>query len=168
MNDVMTVVAGSPIMQEVDRETVGSVAARIREELVQQIKDGDKLLRMGRKSTGRNTMVVATDGQLPIVGAPPSAPHQREPHIRIGSVGLTLKQVQVLNAMCLGYSTKDMASMFNLSRKTCESHRTRLFKRLGARNAPHAVYLAVSGGFEPRRTSEMPELEATETEGDEE
>ena len=52
---------------------------------------------------------------------------------------LSLRQQQILDFICDGLSSKQMADCLGLSIKTIEMHRSRLHKRLGTRNAQQVM-----------------------------
>ena len=52
---------------------------------------------------------------------------------------LSLRQQQILDFICDGLSSKQMADCLGLSIKTIEMHRSRLHKRLGTRNAQQVI-----------------------------
>ncbi len=52
---------------------------------------------------------------------------------------LSPRQQQVLDFICDGFSSKQMANHLGLSIKTIEMHRTRLHQRLGTRNAQQVM-----------------------------
>lgn len=54
-------------------------------------------------------------------------------------IGLSPRQQQVLDFICEGFSSKQMASHLGLSIKTIEMHRTRLHQRLGTHNAQQVM-----------------------------
>jgi DNA-binding NarL/FixJ family response regulator len=56
---------------------------------------------------------------------------------------LTSRERDVLTAMADGLPTREIAQALNISTKTVESHKARLFTKLGARNTAHAVTIAV-------------------------
>lgn len=62
---------------------------------------------------------------------------------RRGTVGaaveLTLREMEVLNAMADGLSTKATARMLGVAVKTVENHKTRVFAKLGVRNQAQLI-----------------------------
>jgi DNA-binding CsgD family transcriptional regulator len=59
-------------------------------------------------------------------------------------VTLSHRQTQILDFICDGLSSKQMADRLGLSIKTIEMHRTRLHGRLGTRNAQQVIRYAGS------------------------
>ena len=56
---------------------------------------------------------------------------------------LTPRELEVLVALAEGLTTKAIASRLGVAMKTVESHKVRLFDKLGARTQAHAVSIAV-------------------------
>ena len=52
---------------------------------------------------------------------------------------LTVREMEVLNAMADGLSTKAAARLLGIAVKTVESHRTRVFAKLGVRSQAQLV-----------------------------
>lgn len=60
---------------------------------------------------------------------------------------LTPRETQVLHLISDGRTTEEMACLLSMSIKTAEAHRTRLYRKLEAKNAPHAVRIALRQGL---------------------
>jgi DNA-binding NarL/FixJ family response regulator len=60
---------------------------------------------------------------------------------------LTTRQREILQLIAEGRSTKEIAQRLNLSAKTVETHRANLMSRLGIRDVPGLVRLAVRAGL---------------------
>jgi len=56
---------------------------------------------------------------------------------------LTPRQKEILQLIAEGYSTREIADLFDLSVKTIESHRANLMERLGIHDVPGLVRLAI-------------------------
>jgi DNA-binding NarL/FixJ family response regulator len=70
------------------------------------------------------------------------------PSAKDGSqVQITARERQVLELMAHGYSNQAIGEKLNISVKTVEAHRARLFKKLGASNVADAVLLAIRVGL---------------------
>lgn len=68
-------------------------------------------------------------------------------------VSLTQREKQVLTAMADGLPTKGIARQLGVALKTVESHKIRVFDKLGARSQAHAVSIAISQNLlTPERT----------------
>jgi DNA-binding CsgD family transcriptional regulator len=70
------------------------------------------------------------------------------PDARVGSRGtsLTPREEQILELVAEGLSAKQVASRLQISPKTVEQHKTRIFTKLGVPNSTAAVSHALSRG----------------------
>jgi DNA-binding CsgD family transcriptional regulator len=64
-------------------------------------------------------------------------------------VGLTGRQAEVLRGIAVGTSVKEIAVRLGISRKTVETHRASLMKRLRMRRIPELVRYAIQCGIVP-------------------
>jgi DNA-binding NarL/FixJ family response regulator len=62
---------------------------------------------------------------------------------------LTPRQNQVLLLIIEGFTSKQIATHFDLSEKTIESHRAEIMRRLQAKNLPDLVRIAIQSGLYP-------------------
>ena len=62
-------------------------------------------------------------------------------------VALSLRERQVLKLIAEGHSTKQIASMLNISPKTADTHRARLMAKLGAHEIASLVRYAIREGI---------------------
>jgi FixJ family two-component response regulator len=69
---------------------------------------------------------------------------------------LTERERTILALVIRGLSSKMMASQLGISLKTVEAHRTSIMQKIGARNAPDLVRLALTAGFAPSREEDLP------------
>lgn len=60
---------------------------------------------------------------------------------------LTLRELEVLQAIAKGYNTREIASLLHVSNNTIESHRKSLMSKLGAKNAVDLVLKAINLGI---------------------
>lgn len=60
---------------------------------------------------------------------------------------LTDRQMQILELLASGGTTADISEHLDISPKTVEGHKQRLFVKLGAANQAHAVALAMRSGL---------------------
>lgn len=59
----------------------------------------------------------------------------------------TARELEVLAGLAEGKSCKEIAADLVVSRDTVKSHLERLYAKLGARNAAHAVAISLRGGL---------------------
>lgn len=57
------------------------------------------------------------------------------------------REIDILKALARGYTSKEIASMLYISENTVETHRKRLFTKLGARNIADLMVKAVARGY---------------------
>ncbi len=60
-----------------------------------------------------------------------------------GTAALTTRELEVLDAMADGMSTKAVAHHLGIAVKTVENHKTRIFDKLGVRTQSEAVVVAL-------------------------
>lgn len=66
---------------------------------------------------------------------------------RTKSDSLTQKQFTVLQLSAQGLTGKEIADQMGISLKAIVTHKHWLFKKLGAKSCPHAVYIAMKRGI---------------------
>lgn len=57
------------------------------------------------------------------------------------------REIDILKALAMGYTSKEIAAMLFISENTVETHRKRLFTKLGARNMADLIVRAVARGY---------------------
>lgn len=57
------------------------------------------------------------------------------------------REIEILKALAGGHTSKEIASMLFISENTVETHRKRLFAKLGARNMADLIVRAVARGY---------------------
>ena len=62
---------------------------------------------------------------------------------------LTSKEVRVLHWVAEGLDSAEVGERMHISEHTVKSHVHHILKKLGARNRPHAVALAIKAGSLP-------------------
>ena len=67
--------------------------------------------------------------------------------VETGSSGLTARQLEVLQLIAMGKSTKDIADALKISVKTVETHRAQLMDRLGIHDVAGLVRYAIRIGL---------------------
>lgn len=60
---------------------------------------------------------------------------------------LSQRELDVLSLLAAGETTKSASRLLDLSAKTVENHKTRIFSKMGVRNQAQAVALAVASGI---------------------
>lgn len=83
-----------------------------------------------------------------------NAQEQRGTHGKRGSpsytkVGqaLSKREYELLVYLANGLLTKEVAHMLGISPETVKNHHTSIYTKLGAKNGPHAVMIAVRKGI---------------------
>ncbi|MCP3929604.1 MAG: response regulator transcription factor [Bacteroidetes bacterium] len=74
------------------------------------------------------------------------SPVKRKPNNR-NQVLLSEREKEVLEFICKGYSNAEIAKELGLSQRTIDGHKSRLFDKTGAKNAPNLVMFAVKNGL---------------------
>lgn len=60
---------------------------------------------------------------------------------------VTSREMEILDLISQGFSTKEIALRLYISEETVKSHRHHLFNKFSARNSPNLIQKAVSEGF---------------------
>jgi DNA-binding CsgD family transcriptional regulator len=78
---------------------------------------------------------------------------RREPFVRdparVEELGLTPRELDILEAMAAGLSNREIAERLFVSENTVKTHAVRLFSKLSARRRTQAVQLAKEAGLIP-------------------
>jgi DNA-binding NarL/FixJ family response regulator len=83
------------------------------------------------------------------------APGQKESALRVGTkLGLTERQVEVLQLMMQGMSNKAICRALDIAEPTVKNHVTAILRALGATNRTEAVIAAASLGVAPPETGD--------------
>jgi DNA-binding NarL/FixJ family response regulator len=61
--------------------------------------------------------------------------------------GLTTREVEVLNLVGGGWTSREISGQLGISPKTVENHKQRMFAKLGVQNQAHAVSVAMRQGL---------------------
>lgn len=88
---------------------------------------------------GAEPAAAATAGITPGGGTPGETPAV--------AASLTARQVEVLRLVGAGLTTREISEHLEISPKTVENHKQRIFERLGVRNQAHAVAVAMRAGL---------------------
>lgn len=62
-------------------------------------------------------------------------------------LGLTNREIQVMNLIVNGYENKEIANKLNISFRTVEVHRAAIFKKIGIKNAVELTKYAIKMGY---------------------
>lgn len=66
---------------------------------------------------------------------------------RVSNINLSDRELEVLELICKGFSNIEISKQLGLSQRTIDSHRSRLFEKTGAKNAPNLVLFAIKNGL---------------------
>jgi DNA-binding CsgD family transcriptional regulator len=106
---------------------------------------------LGLKLTRTRETVVVREVPVPVevqVPGPVGAPFQRDER-RLEQLGITPRELEILEAMAAGLSTREMAERLFVSENTVKTHAARLFDKLSARRRTQAVQRAKEAGLIP-------------------
>ena len=82
------------------------------------------------------------------VPAPASASFQRN-ETKVDRLGITPRELEILEAIALGLSNREIGERLHVSENTVKTHAARLFEKLSARRRTQAVQLAKEAGLIP-------------------
>lgn len=80
------------------------------------------------------------------VPVPAGAPFERN-EARVRELGLTPRELEILEALAAGLSNKEIADQLFVSENTVKTHAARVFAKLGAKRRTQAVQLAKEAGI---------------------
>ena len=93
-------------------------------------------------STIVRTREVIREISLPVeVPVPAPSPGFVRDETRRAALGVTERELEVLQLIALGLSTREMAERIHVSENTIKTHASRVFAKLGARRRTQAVQL---------------------------
>ena len=95
-----------------------------------------------RLTRSRETVVVR---EVPVRVA---TPFERNT-ARLAELGITPRELEILEAMALGLSNREMAERLFVSENTVKTHTARLFDKLSVRRRTQAVHRAKEAGLIP-------------------
>jgi two-component system, NarL family, response regulator LiaR len=90
---------------------------------------------LGLRLTRRSGTVMAGD-----VAVPAPTPFVRD-QTRVAALGITPRELEVLELIAQGLSTREIADRAHVSENTVKTHSSRVFDKLGARRRTQAVQL---------------------------
>jgi len=108
---------------------------------------------LGLKLTRPRETVVETviTREVPVevrVPIPANGPFVRN-HARVEQLGLTPRELDILEAMAAGLSNREIAERLFVSENTVKTHAGRVFDKLAAKRRTQAVQLAKEAGLIP-------------------
>ena len=98
---------------------------------------------LGLKLTRTRETVVVREVPIPVSG-----PFERN-QTRLRQLGITSRELEILEAMAAGLSNREMAERLFVSENTVKTHTARLFDKLSARRRTQAVQRAKEAGLIP-------------------
>ena len=78
----------------------------------------------------------------------PAGPFKRN-EARLHQLGITSRELEILEALAAGLSNREIAERLFVSENTVKTHAARLFDKLGARRRTQAVQLGKEAGLIP-------------------
>lgn len=102
---------------------------------------------LGQKLTRTRERVVVREVPVRVeVPVPTSGPFVRNEH-RVRELGMTPRELEILEALAAGLSNKEIADRLFVSENTVKTHAARVFAKLSARRRTQAVQLAKEAGL---------------------
>ena len=98
---------------------------------------------LGLKLTRTRETVVVREVPVPVTG-----PFARN-ETRLEQLGITPRELEILEAMAAGFSNREIAERLFVSENTVKTHAARLFDKLSARRRTQAVQRAKEAGLIP-------------------
>lgn len=104
---------------------------------------------LGLKLTKTKETVVVREVEVLVpVQTPPSQPFTANA-ARIRELGITPRELEILNQIAAGLSTREIAAKLFVSENTVKTHSSRLFDKLDAKRRTQAVQIAKDAGLIP-------------------
>jgi DNA-binding CsgD family transcriptional regulator len=102
---------------------------------------------LGLKLTRTREIVreVTVPVEVPVPGTGPFVRNE----VRLEQLGITPRELEILEAMAAGFSNREIAEQLFLSPNTVKTHAARLFDKLSARRRTQAVQRAKEAGILP-------------------
>jgi len=92
---------------------------------------------------------VRVEVQVPVhVPVPVAGPFERN-EARLEQLGITPRELEILEAMAAGFSNREIGERLFVSENTVKTHAARLFDKLSARRRTQAVQRAKEAGLIP-------------------
>jgi DNA-binding CsgD family transcriptional regulator len=102
---------------------------------------------LGLKLTRTRETIVVREVPVP-VEVPVAGPFARNER-RLGELGITPRELEILEALAAGLSNREIAERLFVSENTVKTHTGRLFDKLSARRRTQAVQRAKEAGLIP-------------------
>ena len=103
---------------------------------------------LGLKLTRTRETVVVREVPVEVQVPVPAGPFARNEK-RLEQLGITPRELEILEAMAAGLSNREIAERLFVSENTVKTHAARLFDKLSARRRTQAVQLAKESGLIP-------------------
>ncbi len=108
---------------------------------------------LGLKLTRTRETVVVREVPVPVevqipVAVQVAGPFARN-EARLAQLGITPRELEILEAMAAGFSNREIAERLFVSENTVKTHAARLFDKLSARRRTQAVQRAKEAGLIP-------------------
>ncbi len=106
---------------------------------------------LGLKLTRPRETIIEREVPVPIevrVPVPVAGPFRRD-ETRLEQLGITPRELEILEAIAAGLSTREIAERLFVSENTVKTHTARLFDKLSARRRTQAVQRAKEEGLIP-------------------
>jgi DNA-binding CsgD family transcriptional regulator len=100
---------------------------------------------LGQKLTRVRVVSREVRVEVPVMRSGPFVRDQ----VKVEELGLTPRELDILEAMAAGLSNKEMAERLFVSENTVKTHAARLFSKLSAKRRTQAVQLAKEAGLIP-------------------
>ena len=99
---------------------------------------------LGLTLTRKKTTVVIKEVPAPATSSP-FVPNEK----RIGELGITPRELEILGLIAAGLSNREIADRLFVSENTVKTHSSRLFDKLGAKRRTQAVQMGKAAGLIP-------------------
>jgi DNA-binding CsgD family transcriptional regulator len=100
---------------------------------------------LGLKLTKTRETVVVKEVPVPVRASEPFIVDT----VRIQQLGITPRELEILQAIAAGLSNREIAEKFFVSENTVKTHSSRLFEKLSAKRRTQAVQIAKEAGLLP-------------------
>lgn len=103
---------------------------------------------LGLRLTGPKETVVVKEVPVPVEVRVPLEPFVVN-RARQQQLGITARELEILNAIAEGLSTREIAAKLSVSENTVKTHSSRLFDKLQAKRRTQAVQIGKEAGLIP-------------------